>query len=170
MARANQEKRIYLTTQFNHPQEITEESIAAVRRLQAAGLVVNNQAVLLKGVNDEPTTLAQLLTNLTEIGVVPYYVFQCRPVRRVKEPFQLPLLTASDIIDETRAMLDGLSKRFRFAMSHKTGKIEILGRQGNTLFGKYHQAKDAADMNMLFSREIGPEVGWLDFDSQGPDC
>ena len=170
LAEKCQEKRIYLTTQFNHPLELADESKEAIRRLQQAGLVVNNQTVLLRGVNDDPEVMAELMESITSVGVVPYYIFQCRPVRRVKESFQVPLLEACDIIDQVRARLDGLTKRFRFAMSHKTGKIELIGRQGQQLFCKYHQAKDPARMNMFFSKEISPETGWLDCDGEGQDC
>ncbi len=170
LKRHSQAKRIYVTTQFNHPLEIAPESVEAIKRLQGAGLVVNNQAVLLKDVNDDAAVLAELMTSLTRIGVVPYYLFQCRPVSRVKDAFQIPLADACDIVDQVKAKLDGLSKRFRFAMSHRTGKIEILGREGDRMFFKYHQAKDPALISKMFSREIDPHEGWLyceDEDDEG---
>ncbi len=161
LERYSLEKRIYIITQFNHPLEIAQESVQAIERLQGAGLVVSNQAVLLKGVNDDAAVLAELMTSLTRIGVVPYYLFQCRPVSRVKGAFQVPLADACDIVDEVKARLDGLSKRFRFVMSHRTGKIEILGREGGRMFFKYHQAKDPGLLNRIFSRQINPDEGWL---------
>ncbi|MDR9500678.1 MAG: KamA family radical SAM protein [Desulfurivibrionaceae bacterium] len=157
-------KRIYVTTQFNHPQELARESLQAVRRLQRAGVVVNNQAVLLKDVNDDPAVMAELMVLLTRHGVVPYYIFQCRPVSRVKDAFQIPLPQASDIIEQVRMRLDGLSKRFRFIMSHKTGKVEILGRDGTQMFFKYHQAKEPNLAGRLFCKEIRPDQGWLSSD------
>ena len=53
-------KQIYVHTQFNHPSEITEKSTAAVKCLINAGVMVKNQAVLLKGVNDDPEILSKL--------------------------------------------------------------------------------------------------------------
>ena len=47
-------RRIYLSTQFNHPREITPQSTEAVNRLLSSRVIVNNQTVLLKGVNDKP--------------------------------------------------------------------------------------------------------------------
>lgn len=169
LRRHGRDKIIYVTTQFNHPLEIAEESIEAIQLLQGAGMVVNNQAVLLKDVNDDPAVMAQLWTSLTRIGVVPYYVFQCRPVRRVQDAFQVPLLAACDIIDQARRQLDGLAKRFRFIMSHKSGKIEILGRQGEEIFFKYHQAKDPALISKMFSRKMSAEDGWLSSDEEGDE-
>ena len=51
-------RRIYIITQFNHPKEITKQSIKAVDRLIKAGVVVNNQTVLLKGINEKSITSA----------------------------------------------------------------------------------------------------------------
>jgi lysine 2,3-aminomutase len=62
-------RRIYVSTQFNHPREITKKSIRAIARLIRAGLIINNQSVLLKDVNDDPETLATLQNKLVGIGV-----------------------------------------------------------------------------------------------------
>ena len=155
-------KQLYLVTQFNHPREITEKSTQAVSRLLDAGLVVLNQAILLKSVNDDPRVMADLQTRLTGIGVSPYYVFQCRPVRRVKRHFQVPLKAGCAIIDEAKKLLDGPSKRFRYIMSHRTGKIEIVGVMGNEIYLKYHQARDPNRVGKLFKRRLTPDAGWLD--------
>ena len=72
-------KPIYLVTQFNHPREVTPESVRAVQALQECGIQVRNQTVLLRGVNDDAETLGLLLRRLTQNQIVPYYIFQCRP-------------------------------------------------------------------------------------------
>ena len=58
-AYSKKDRRIYLSTQFNHPNEITEQSTEAVNRIIESGVIVNNQTVLLRGVNDTPETLAR---------------------------------------------------------------------------------------------------------------
>lgn len=68
-------RRIYIVTNFNHPREITDESVAAVDRLMKAGAVLINQTPLLKGVNDNPDTLRGLFNVLVSVGISPYYVF-----------------------------------------------------------------------------------------------
>lgn len=161
-AYSKKDRRIYLSTQFNHPNEITEQSTEAVNRIIEAGVIVNNQTVLLKGVNDTPETLADLQKNLVRIGVNPYYVFQCRPVKRVKSHFQVSLAEGCQIVDEARGMLDGVSKRFRYAMSHERGKIEILGIMGDEMFFKHQQAKDPEDASRFFKRKLDESAGWLD--------
>ena len=124
----NNIKPIYIVTHFNHPREITKESTLAVKLLRDAGIIVKNQTVLLKGVNDDADTLAQLLQGLTRIGVVPYYIFQCRPVCGVKTQFQIPLALGYDIVEKAKAQQNGQGKCLKYIMSHQSGKIEITGK------------------------------------------
>lgn len=155
-------KQLYVVTQFNHPREITDEAKAAVKTLILLGVSVRNQTVLLKGVNDCAQTMGKLLKDLTAIGVSPYYVFQCRPVSGVKEHFQVPLRTGSAIIQQAMQMQNGIGKSFRYAMSHVSGKIEILGRlNDDEMLFKYHQAKDPEDAGRIFRRHISDDQCWL---------
>jgi KamA family protein len=155
-------RRLFVVTQYNHPKEVTPESIDAIDRLMSAGVTVNNQTVLLRGVNDNPTVLGTLLNRLVSIGVNPYYVFQCRPVARVKKTFQVPLYKGYRIIERAKKLLSGHSKRFRYIMSHHTGKIEILGILNGEFLFKYHQAKNPLDQGRIFTRELDKAATWLD--------
>jgi len=155
-------RRLYVVTQFNHPKEITKHSIKAVDNLIKSGVIVNNQTVLLKGVNDEPATLTELQNRLVGIGVNPYYVFQCRPVKRVKRHFQVPICKGADIVEKAKVKCNGHSKRFRYIMSHKSGKIEILGKIEDEIYFKYHQAKNRKNLGKIFSRKLDEKAGWLD--------
>lgn len=158
-----QKKQIFVVTQFNHPNEITEEAKAAVKMLMKAGIVVRNQTVLLRGVNDTPEILGILLSKLTACGVLPYYIFQCRPVTGVHSQFQVPLHEGYRIVEGAKAKQNGQGKSIRYAMSHVTGKIEILGElNGERMLFKYHQAKYDKDLGRLFEQEIMKEQCWLD--------
>lgn len=155
-------KQIYIVTQFNHPRELTEQSRAVIRLFAKMGIVVKNQTVLLKGVNDDPQVLGALLKGLTAAGAVPYYIFQCRPVRGVKNQFQVPLREGAKIVDEARNLQNGQGKCVRYCMSLPQGKVEILGSlsQEEMLF-KFHQAKDPADAARIFTMKVEPGQGWL---------
>jgi lysine 2,3-aminomutase len=59
-------------------------------------------------------------------------------------------------------MLDGLSKRFRYVMSHESGKIEILGILGNEMYFKHQQARNPQDASRFFKRKLDETAGWLD--------
>lgn len=158
----NKIKQIYVITHFNHPNEITKESSKAIESLRNIGIVVRNQTVLLKGINDNSDTLSLLMRRLTEIGVIPYYIFQCRPVSGVKNQFQVPFKKAIKLIDETRAKLNGISKSFKYAMSHPKGKIEIIGSFGDdeVLF-KFHQAKYDEDQGRIIKIKVSGNQAWL---------
>lgn len=66
--------RPIVVAHFNHPRELTHEARTAVERLQGAGALVLNQAVLLRGINDAPDVLARLFTELLGWHVRPYYL------------------------------------------------------------------------------------------------
>lgn len=155
-------KKIYVVTQFNHPREVTAESAAAIGKLLSIGIPVRNQTVLLKGVNDDSHVMGQLMRQLTAIGIIPYYIFQCRPVTGVMNHFQVPLKKGFQIVQDAMQMQNGQGKSFRFMLSHVSGKVEILGMidEQRMLF-KYHQAKAPSDAGRIFSREISETQCWL---------
>ncbi len=159
---ANTYHKIYVITHFNHSNEITPESKKACSRLRNAGIIVQNQTVLTKGVNDDAAVLAALLSDLVKAGVLPYYVFQCRPVSRVKGHFQLSLKEGYEIVEKAKARLNGHGKGFRFIMSHVTGKIEILGIIEDEIYLKYHQAKNPDNIGRLFKKKLTENAAWLD--------
>jgi lysine 2,3-aminomutase len=66
---------IYFLTHFNHPREVTEEAKNACEMLVESGVVMGNQSVLLKGVNDDSKTLMKLNHELLKCRVRPYYLY-----------------------------------------------------------------------------------------------
>ena len=71
----------YLMTQFNHPDELTDNAVEAVARFVDIGIPAMNQSVLLKGVNDDAAILEKLSEKLLLARIKPYYLFQGDPVR-----------------------------------------------------------------------------------------
>jgi len=63
-----------LVVHANHANEIDAEVGRALARLRGAGVVLLNQSVLLRGVNDSVEALADLSETLFEHGVLPYYL------------------------------------------------------------------------------------------------
>ena len=159
----NCKKQLYVVTQFNHPNEITEEAVEAVRILLKAGIVVKNQTVLLNDINDDPAILSALFRRLTACGVVPYYIFQCRPVRGVLHNFQVPLRKGIRIIEKAMRMQNGQGKCLRYVMSHSYGKIEIIGEmEGKSMLFKYHQAKNSEKSGKIFVKDVEDGQSWLE--------
>jgi lysine 2,3-aminomutase len=68
---------IWINTHFNHPKEITPESVKACADIVDAGIPLGNQSVLLRGVNDDAETMKELLLKLVKARVRPYYLYQC---------------------------------------------------------------------------------------------
>ena len=99
---------IWLNTHFNHPNEITPESAKACDRLLRAGVPVNNQSVLLRGVNDNVETMTKLCHGLLKIKVRPYYLFQCDEVQGT-EHLRTPVEDGIRIIEGMRGHTTGLA-------------------------------------------------------------
>ena len=72
---------VYLHTQFNCPEECTLEAAKALRKLADSGVNLGNQMVLLAGVNDSVSRIAQVNRWLVEQRCRPYYLFLPEPVR-----------------------------------------------------------------------------------------
>jgi lysine 2,3-aminomutase len=68
------DKGVFLVLHADHPRELTAEAAAAIRRLNRAGIALLSQSMLLKGVNDDPAVLEQLLRRLISLRVKPYYL------------------------------------------------------------------------------------------------
>jgi len=68
---------IWMSIHVNHPRECTQDLRAACERLSFAGVVLGNQSVLLRGVNDNLETMKRLVHRLLMMRVRPYYLYQC---------------------------------------------------------------------------------------------
>lgn len=154
-------KRLYIVTHINHPHEISFETNAVVGKLLDCGIILSNQGVLLKGVNNNSETIVELHRKLIRSGIQPYYVFQCRPVRGIKSAFQVPLVNGIKIIDKARSELDGISKRFRYIMSTKLGKCEVLGLLKDRIIIKLHQSRDNRSYNKIIQLLANDQGTWI---------
>jgi lysine 2,3-aminomutase len=99
---------IWLNTHFNHPRELTPEAGEACDRLLRAGVPVNNQSVLLRGVNDSVETMTALCHGLLKTKVRPYYLFQCDEVQGT-EHLRTPVEVGVKIIEGMRGHTSGLA-------------------------------------------------------------
>ncbi len=163
------EKKIYIVVHFNHPRELTEVAVQGLDLLQKAGAVVIHQTPLIKGVNDDSDVLCELFNRLSYIGVAPYYVFQCRPTRG-NRIYSVPVEQAFEIFDRARIKCSGLAKRARFAMSHSTGKVEVVGLTETHVFFRYHRAADNRNSGKFMIYKRIPEAYWFDDYLNAPDA
>jgi lysine 2,3-aminomutase len=101
-------KKVWVNTQFNCADELTEEAVRAAGILVDSGIPVSCQSVLLKGVNDTPRKMLSLLKGLSAARIRPYYVFMCDPVAGI-ERFRVGIEKAREIEKYCAENIGGLS-------------------------------------------------------------
>ena len=99
---------LWIMTHFNHPKELTPEARAACSRLADAGFPVMNQTVLLRGVNDDASTLDRLFRALVRVRVRPYYLLQADPVTGTGH-LRTPLAAGVAIMEQLQGRLTGIA-------------------------------------------------------------
>ena len=99
---------LWVMTHFNHPKELTDDSVAACIRLADAGFPVMNQSVLLAGINDDADVLERLFRGLVRARVRPYYLLQADPVRGSAH-LRTPLARGVEIIERLQGRLSGIA-------------------------------------------------------------
>ena len=99
---------IYLNTHFNHPKELTDESIYALQKLVDSGIPVGNQTVLLRGINDNVSVMKNLCLDLMQVRVRPYYIYQCDLSEGI-EHFRTTVNKGIEIMEALRGHISGLA-------------------------------------------------------------
>ena len=99
---------IFVNTHFNHAKEITREAKAALGKLADAGISLGNQSVLLKGINDSPEIMKQLLHKLLTVRVRPYYIYQCDLSMGISH-FRTTVARGMEIMESLRGHTSGLA-------------------------------------------------------------
>jgi lysine 2,3-aminomutase len=97
---------IWLNTHFNHPKEVTPEAMEACRKLADAGIPLGNQSVLLRGINDCPNIMKELVHKLVKMRVRPYYLYQCDLSMGI-EHFRTKVSKGIEIIEALRGHTSG---------------------------------------------------------------
>lgn len=96
----------YMSIHFLHPDEITPEVEAACNKLADAGIPTFSQTVLLKGVNDDPEVMKELMLKLLKMRVRPYYIYQCDPVEGTAH-FRTSVAKGIEIMEHLRGHITG---------------------------------------------------------------
>ena len=158
---STEKKKIYIMAHFNHPNEMTDVAIHGMHLLRTAGVVTVNQTPMIRGVNDDPAVLSELFNKLSYCGIVPYYVFICRPTLGNKT-YAVPIEEAYEIFERARMGCSGLAKRARLVMSHSTGKIEVVGITDSHVYMRYHRAANPQEKARFMIFERNPNAYWFD--------
>ena len=145
-------KPVWVSTQFNHPKEITPESERAVAALVEKGVPVNNQSVLLRGVNDSIGVMTELVRKLVKIRVRPYYLYQAQTLTGTGH-FVTSIEKGLEIIKGLRGWTTGFAVP-QYVLDTPFGKIPMnpeyfRGRSGNYVEMENFQGKLWREFNPL---------------------
>ncbi len=120
-------KTVYVALHANHPRELTTEARAACARLVDAGIVMVSQSVLLKGVNDDPDVLAELMRAFVETRVKPYYLHH-PDLAPGTSHFRLSIEEGQKVVASLRGRISGLCQ--------PTYILDIPGGYGKAVIGE----------------------------------
>ncbi|MCF6179822.1 MAG: aminotransferase class III-fold pyridoxal phosphate-dependent enzyme [Geopsychrobacter sp.] len=134
-------------------QEITEETAKAVFDLLSCGVNVGNQAVLLKGINDDVETFRELHQKLLRVRIKPYYVFYCEPAPGI-DHFRTPVEKGAELIrDALRGHTTGLAQPM-YVIATNIGKIPLMpdyyitGKDEQSYYLRNHKGEKTSIPNM----------------------
>ena len=117
---------VYMNTHFDHPSELTPAAVAALGRLADAGVPLGCQTVLLRGVNDDPMIMKELMQKLMKARVRPYYIYMADQVAG-GEHFRTTVEKGLEIIKALRGWTSGLAvPHFVIDAPGGGGKVPLL--------------------------------------------
>jgi lysine 2,3-aminomutase len=119
-------KTAYVALHANHPRELTSDARAACARLVDSGIVMISQSVLLKGVNDDPETLAALMRAFVENRIKPYYLHH-PDLAPGTSHFRLSIEEGRALVATLRGRISGLCQ--------PTYILDIPGGHGKAVIG-----------------------------------
>jgi lysine 2,3-aminomutase len=116
---------LFISINFVHPREITEECKEACIKLAEAGIPLGSQTVLLKGVNDDVETMKTLMQELLKIRVRPYYIYQMDLAAGTSH-FRVPIEKGLEIMENLRGWTSGYAvPQFVVDLPGGGGKVPI---------------------------------------------
>ena len=129
---------LFINVHFNHPSELTAQTVKALARLADAGIPLGSQTVLLKGVNDDPEVMRELMWKLLEARVRPYYIFQCDLIYGT-EHFRTPLSKGIEIMKALRGWSSGMANpHFVIDLPNGGGKVPLVPEYRVRTDGRIH--------------------------------
>lgn len=116
--------QVIFVSHINHPREVDEDVIEALKKVQKLGIPLLNHSVLLKGVNDNVETLRELFLKLISNAVMPYYLNQLDRVQGAAH-FEVDEMRGKELVRQLQERLPGygVPKYIR----------EIAGQKSKTL-------------------------------------
>lgn len=160
-------KNMAIMGHYNHAVELRQEiAQKAVKRIVGTGATLRMQGPLIRHINEDPKSWAELWTTGVRLGAIPYYMFVERDTGP-RDYFQLPLARAHEIFQQAYQMVSGLSRTVRGpSMSAFPGKVVIDGVAtigGEKVFAlQFLQARNPDWVRKPFYARFDPHANWMD--------
>jgi lysine 2,3-aminomutase len=150
----NIDKIICVVVHANHASEFGPSAKDALKRLRKAGIMLVSHSVLLKGINDNPKDMTDLLRELLRNGVKPYYLHHCDLAEGISH-FRTTFEEGQALMRAIRGRVSGLAQpEYVLHIPDGYGKVPIgpsyLVREGNDwivtdYLGQEHRYPSAED-------------------------
>ncbi len=182
-----------LMIHFNHPDEFLlktpdgeyatnpngtlkwhEDTKQAMEGVVSRGwLNVENQAPIIKGINDNVEALRLMQRALYRCGINNHYFFCGRDIVAYRA-FNVPIETAWTLLNESQKGLSGVEAHARLSITHYKGKTEVAAvtnepmsgvpgaENGVLIFKILRNALDAPDRGKVCIVGRNPEAIWFD--------
>ncbi len=160
-------KNMAIMGHYNHAVELRQEvAQQAVKRIVGTGATLRMQGPLIRHINEDPASWAELWRTGVRLGAIPYYMFVERDTGP-REYFQLPLARAHEVFQQAYQMVSGLARTVRGpSMSAFPGKVAIDGVAqigGEKVFAlQFLQARNADWVRKPFYARYDPTATWFD--------
>jgi len=160
-------KNLAIMGHYSHAVELRGEMAQrAVKRIVGTGATLRMQGPLIRHINEDPKSWAELWTTGVRLGAIPYYMFVERDTGP-SEYFSLPLARAHEVFQQAYQMVSGLSRTVRGpSMSAFPGKVVIDGVvniNGEKLFAlQFLQARNPDWVRKPFFAKFDANATWLD--------
>ncbi len=182
-----------LMIHFNHPDEFLQkgpdgeyltnpngslkwhdDTRKAMEGVIARGWInVENQAPIIKGINDDADALRVMQRALYRVGVGNHYFFCGRDIVAYRA-FNVPIETAWQLLNESQKGLSGVETHARLSITHYKGKTEVAavtnepmpgvpgGENGVLIFKILRSALEAPDRGKVCIVARNPDAIWFD--------
>lgn len=160
-------KNMAVMGHYNHAVELRQEvAQQAVKRIVGTGATLRMQGPLIRHINEDPASWAELWRTGVRLGAIPYYMFVERDTGP-REYFQLPLARAHEVFQQAYQMVSGLARTVRGpSMSAFPGNVVIDGVAqigGEKVFAlQFLQARNADWVRKPFYAKYDPAATWFD--------
>ena len=159
-------KNLAIMAHFNHPVELSTDAVKeAVKRIRSTGAQVRSQSPILRYINDNAKTWAEMWREQVNQNIIPYYMFAVRDTG-AQHFYGLPLVEAQEIWRTAYQAVSGVCRTVRGpSMSCTPGKVQILGTADagteKVIVLRFLQGRNPDWVGRPFFAKYDPDAIWL---------